>query len=46
VEFVEIANAAALTGAQVNSKCAALKAISFGRVEQFLFDNLNLSHEV
>ncbi len=33
VEFVEIANAAALTGAQINSECAALKAIAFGRVE-------------
>ena len=33
VEFVEIANAATLTGAQINSECAALKAIAFGRVE-------------
>ncbi len=33
VEFVEVANAATLTGAQINAESTVLKSIAFGRVE-------------
>jgi hypothetical protein len=46
VEFVEVANHVALTGAQINTECAALKAIAFGRVEDVDYRKDGVGREV
>ena len=46
VEFVEIANHAALTGAQINNECAALKALAFGRVEDIDYRKDGVGREI
>jgi hypothetical protein len=46
VEFIEIANHVALTGAQINAECAALNAIGFGRVEDLDYRKDGVGREV
>jgi hypothetical protein len=46
IEFVEIANAATLTGAQINTESTALKSIAFGRVEDIDYRKDGVGREV
>ncbi len=46
VEFVEVANAATLTGAQINTESTALKSIAFGRVEDIDYKKDGVGREV
>jgi hypothetical protein len=46
VEFVEVANAANLTGAQINTESTALKSIAFGRVEDIDYRKDGIGREV